>query len=318
MQNSIRIDGKDFSEAIQKFYTEEDYKKSSKNLKYCFIELLKRDIEGRFHIGENNSWDKGPIKTIGYAVLDWYKIMPKSVRKAIDNFDSNSNITNAGKLLVAIKKAMENSKNNLPISAYPCIVADDNRDWAHSVVIELREYDNKISFSSWGDFDISPRLRKDLNLETKDKSLEKIIEDAIEKNVSVKRLILRGGSPYLDFSASRYQPNKDAYEMFCKSYAENHPIELLNTYKFYSKKLRHGYNPWHNTHTSTEETVSYDVRAKNKKEAYEQFKKLVEEKNNGYSRMWFPGTEGRPHEKACPLSKGKLVFKPCKDEIYYY
>ncbi len=318
MRNSICIDGKDFSEAIQKFYTEEEYKDVSKDLKYCFIELLKRDKEGRFHIGEDHFWTKGPIKTIGYAALNWYKIMPRSVRKAIDNFDSNSSITNASKLLVAIKKAMESSKNNLPISAYPGILIDDYRDWAHSVVIELSEYDNKISFSSWGDFDISSRLRKDLNLENKDESLERIIEGAIEKNVSVKRLTLRHGSPYLDFSVSRYQPNKDAYETFCKSYAENHPIELLNTYKFYSKKLRCGYNPWHNTHTSTEETVSYDVRAKNKKEAYKQFKKLVEEENDRYSRMWFPGTEGRPHEKACPLSEGKLVFKPRKGEIYYY
>lgn len=329
-EEDMIIDGQVFNKPIQKFYTEEQYKKDFNKINngHFSVETICRNPEGKFEFGEHH-YSKGPWNVIGYAVFDWYSPLPKNVREAIDNLEKENTEENAVMFLKAIKIAARSSKNNLSVSMYPSLMIkgyelcwDTDSAWAK---IELIKHEGKLQFTACGrhgpgDYYDNCRMKSYCGHPEDFGDSSKIIRHATRLVMDgVNKFEIMSGDSSLVLSASYnkyYEPNTVAYKNFCKTYAEAHPIEMLNTYAFYALESRRGYDPWRNSRTSSEKTVSFEVRAKTKKDAYEKFKKQVESKNQSYGHMWFPGNEGRPHLKARPISEGHITFRPKKGELY--
>lgn len=327
---SIIIDGKVFNKTIEKFYTEDVYETIKDTFKHCFIQPVKRDTEGKFRIGSHTcSWDK-PANTIGYAVLDWYTPLPRNVRDAIDNLEKKPNLENAAMYLAAIKVAVKNPDNNLSHSMYPALMIRGHENcwgtdsaWAK---IELwKNNDDGIPrFTACGQHgpgEYYDGYKMSQFCDEEDfENCFKVIEIAMRRTMNrANSFEVMAGDSQWTLSAEynkMYKPNVVAYKSFCKTYAKTHPFEMLNTYTFYAHKVQKGYNPWHNSRTIKEAEVSFDIRAKTKKEAYEMFKERVASENERYGKMWYPGTEGNPHLTALPMSEGCVSFRPKKGEIY--
>ena len=321
----IIIDGKVFNKSVYKFYTLEQYEAIKDTLKHCYVEDIKRDIEGKFRTGNcDASWDT-PADIIGKAVFDWYTPLPRNVREAIDTLEKEPCEENAAMFLAALKIALKSSDNNLSEHMYPALMIRGHENswgtdsaWAK---IELWQKEGKVGFAPWakhgpGGYYDAHDLLLNKSEETRCNCFE-IIRLAMRSSMDhANSWEVMCGDAEHTFSHSRYAPSKKSYESFCKTFMKLDPIEMLNTYEFSYKKTQKGYNPWHNTHTCSEEIKEKKIQAKSKKEAYEMFKEWIAEKNESYGRMWYPGTEGNPHLKALPMSEGRLTFKPKKGEVY--
>ena len=321
----IIIDGKEFKKSVYKYYTLEQYEAIKDTLKHTYVEDIKRDIEGKFRVSNCDCrWD-APADVVGKAVFDWYTPLPRNVREAIDTLEKEPCEENAAMFLAALKIALRSPDNNLSEGEYPALMIRGHENfwgtdsaWAK---IELWKKDGNIGFAPTakhgpGDYHDPASLLRLADEETRSNCF-KVIEIALRNSMnSVNSWEIMCGNSELLFSHNRYAPSEKSYKSFCKTYMKLDPIEMLNTYEFYYKQTQKGYNPWRSCHTCKEETKHKKVQAKSKTEAYKIFKGWVKEKNESYSTMWFPGTEGTPHLKALPISEGRLTFKPKKGEVY--
>lgn len=307
--NNIIIDGKQFNKCFQKFYTVEEYSaiKDSFDFRYLIEEIHLTD-EGKFHIGYASSWTK--IKeTIGYAVLNWYELMPKNIKSAINKLVEKQSETAAVVFLDAIKEAAEDESNSLPKYMYPALYMHGHENcWNTDIAwgkIELNNSALDADYWAWGnEGPCASSISNDIEFE------HNYHPETFKSATSMIRLIKRfaitgsvkgyevkvpgeldGFSPHY---CRGYKPHVNAYKKFCQDYAAKHDITKQNKYEFEAEETRHGYNPWHNSRTSSSRTVTYEVFGDTKSEAYAIFKDKVANANLRYSSMWFPGTEGRP------------------------
>jgi len=323
---NILIDGKQFSKCFQKFYTIEEYKnlKDSLDFKY-FVEEIYLTYKGEFQLGCTQSHTN--IKeTIGYAVLNWYEVMPKNVKTAINKLTKHQSEDAAIVFLDSIRNASKDKDNNIPRHLYPSLrMYGHETRWNTDTAwgrIELNNSALDADYWAWGnEGPCSSSISNDVELMYKCRP--EIFKSANSMIILIKQLAITGSVRSYDivhggiriFSphyCRGYKPHVKAYKKFCQIYASEHNIIKQNKYEFIAEETRHGYNPWDNSHTSSSRTVTYEIFGNNKTEAYEKFKKLVNTKNSHYAKIWFPGTDGRPHQKALPMKYGRLVYKATK------